>query len=322
MDVNCIDSYLSEHSALYNGDCIEILNSIPSDSIGHAIFSPPFSDLYCYSSSERDMGNCRSHEEFMTLFGILSASLFRVIKSGRLVSIHCMDIPSMKERDGVIGLKDFSGEIIRAMTSAGFVYHSRVTIWKDPLIEATRTKAHGLMMKQLVKDSAMCRVGLPDYLLTFRHPGVNEEPIHNPKGIKGYAGGNPPKGKGVDLMQNKWRAYASPVWMDIRQTRNVQYQNARESQDEKHICPLQLDVIQRSLTLWSNPGDAVLTPFLGVGSEAYVAVQMGRKAIGIELKPSYYRQAVKNVQQAEKTPIGDGEQDMLDGIDTEQEDDQ
>ncbi len=314
MDVKCIDSHFTANAALYNGDCMDVLESIPDGSIGYSIFSPPFSDLYCYSSSERDMGNCRSHQEFMELFGMLSGSLFRVIASGRLVSIHCMDIPSMKERDGVIGLKDFSGEIIRAMTSAGFVYHSRVTIWKDPLVEATRTKALGLMMKQVIKDSSMCRVGLPDYVLTFRNPGENAFPIENPTGIVGYAGSNPPSGDGISLMHNKWRAYASPVWMDIRQTRNLQYRVARDPNDEKHICPLQLDVIERCLALWSNPGDAVLTPFLGVGSEAYVAVQMRRKAIGIELKPSYFRQAVKNVQQAEETPLGDGEQDMFEGV--------
>ena len=207
----------------------------------------------------------------------------------------------MKERDGVIGLKDFSGDIIRAFVTAGFIYHSRVLIWKDPLIEATRTKALGLMHKQLCKDSTKSRMGLPDYLLAFRVPGDNPLPVEHPDGLAQYAGKDDPGGSGVKRSHNIWRAYASPVWMDIRQTRTLNHSEARDELDEKHICPLQLDVIERAVTLWSNEGEKVFTPFMGVGSEVYGAVKLGRKGIGVELKDSYYRQAVKNVAKALET---------------------
>jgi hypothetical protein len=210
-----------------------------------------------------------------------------------------MDIPSMKERDGVIGVKDFSGDIIRAFQRAGFVYHSRTLIWKDPLIEATRTKAIGLMHKQLCKDSTMSRCGLPDYLLAFRKPGQNPLPVEHPDGLTEYHGADDPGEHGVKRSHNIWRAYASPVWMDVRQTNTLNFREAREEKDEKHVCPLQLDTIARAVTLWSNPGEVVLTPFAGVGSEAYGAVKLGRRGIGIELKPSYYKQAVKNLMTLE-----------------------
>ena len=281
--------------ALYNGDSCEVLGTLPDNSIDFSIFSPPFADLYCYSDSTADLGNCRSYDEFFTHFGFIMRELERVIKPGRLCAVHCIDIPAMKERDGYIGLKDFPGDIIRAFQQAGFIYHSRYTIWKDPLIEATRTKALGLMHKQLCKDSTMCRSGLPDYLITFRVPGENASPVSHPDGLTRYCGRTDPGGQGIKRSHNIWRTYASPVWMDIRQTNTLDARKARDSDDEKHLCPLQLDVIERACVLWSNPGEVVLTPFMGVGSEVYGAVLNGRRGIGIELKPSYYRQAVKNL---------------------------
>ena len=286
---------------LYLGDCVEKIKEIKDDSIHYTIFSPPFASLYTYSNSERDMGNCRTDEEFMTHFSFLVSELYRVTMPGRLVSFHCMDIPAMKERDGYIGLKDFPGDLIRIFQSAGFIYHSKVVIWKDPLIEATRTKALGLMHKQLVKDSSICRQGLPDYLITMRKPGDNPEPIAHPDGLTSFVGENEPdipKNK-IEYSHHVWRRYASPVWMDINQTNTLQKESARENKDERHICPLQLDVIERALTLWSNPGDIILSPFAGIGSEGYVAVKMDRRFVGIELKESYWKCSINNLKMAE-----------------------
>lgn len=295
-----IETHITDRFAAYHGDCIEGMKSIPDGRVDYSIFSPPFADLYCYSDDLRDMGNCKNYEQFFIQFGFVARELFRLIKEGRNVSVHCIDIPAMKERDGYIGIKDFPGDIIRLFQSAGFIYHSRHAIWKDPLIEATRTKALGLMHKQLQKDSIMSRAGLPDYLLTFRKPGENKIPISHPDGLRKYAGANDPtKGKsGIEVSHNIWRAYASPVWMDIRQTHTLNARAARADDDEKHLCPLQLDVIERAVVLWSNPGEIVLTPFMGVGSEAYGALINGRRAIGFELKDTYYRQAIKNLNAA------------------------
>jgi DNA modification methylase len=292
---NCLDQTLGENFALYNGDCCEVVQSIPDDSIHLSVFSPPFADLYAYSDSPRDMGNCRNYDEFFVHFGVLIEQLMRIMLPGRICAVHCMDIPSMKERDGVIGVKDFSGDIIRAFQRAEFVYHSRTLIWKDPLIEATRTKAIGLMHKQLCKDSTMSRCGLPDYLLAFRKPGANPLPVEHTDGLTDYHGADDPGEFGVKRSHNIWRAYASPVWMDIRQTHTLNFREAREEKDEKHVCPLQLDTIARAITLWSNPGEVVFSPFAGVGSEVYGAVSLGRRGLGVELKPSYYKQAVKNL---------------------------
>jgi len=292
---------VTEKYAIYNGDSCEVLGSLPDDSVGFSIFSPPFADLYCYSDDFRDLSNNGTYEEFFEHFGFIIAHLFRVIKPGRICAVHCVDIPAMKERDGYIGLKDFPGDIIRAFGKAGFIYHSRTVIWKDPLIEATRTHSLGLMHKQLVKDSSMVRAGLPDYLLAFRVPGESAEPIAHPDGLTEYCGSDDPGGIGAKRSQYIWRSYASPVWMDIRQTRTLDAKSGRSPEDEKHLCPLQLDVIERGLVLWSNPGDTVLTPFMGVGSEVYVSVLMGRKGVGIELKESYFSQAVKHVQEAAKS---------------------
>lgn len=310
-----INQEITKEWALYQGDCVEVIKGIPDDTIHYSIFSPPFSSLYTYSNSERDMGNCKDDDEFMKHFVFLVKELYRVIMPGRLVSFHCMDIPAMKERDGYIGLKDFPGDLLRMFENVGFIYHSRVAIWKDPLIEATRTKALGLMHKQLVKDSAMCRQGLPDYLITMRKPGDNPEPVAHPDGLTTFAGEDEPDApkkeptlkdsrinKDISLAKTDpvyshhvWRRYASPVWMDINQSNTLQKESARDEKDERHICPLQLDVIERALQLWSNPGDTVLSPFAGIGSEIYQAVKMDRRGIGIELKESYYTQAVKNL---------------------------
>lgn len=293
------DQVITDKYALYNGDSCEVLKSFPDAAFDYSLFSPPFADLYCYSDSPADLGNCRGYDEFFTHFRFVTRELVRVIKPGRLCSVHCIDIPAMKERDGYIGLKDFPGDIIRAFQAVGFIYHSRHVIWKDPLIEATRTKALGLMHKQLCKDSSMSRAGLPDYLLTFRTQGKNAVPIEHKRGLYRYCGADDPEGDGIKRSHNIWRAYASPVWMDIRQTHTLDARVARDPEDEKHLCPLQLDVIERACVLWTNPGETVLTPFAGVGSEVYGAVINGRRGIGIELKPSYYRQAVKNLAAAE-----------------------
>ncbi len=313
-----VDQVITEEYSIYNGDSVEIIQEIPSDSVHYSIFSPPFASLYTYSNSERDLGNSKTGDEFYVHFKFLVQELFRVIKPGRLLSFHCMDIPAMKDRDGYIGLKDFPGDLLRMFQSVGFIYHSKVAIWKDPLVEATRTKALGLMHKQLVKDSAMCRQGLPDYLITIRKPGTNDEPISHPKGLTEFVGEDEPNAPRADrpkpdidafsrhepytggpvYSHQVWRRYASPVWMDINQSRTLQRESARQEEDEKHICPLQLDVIERAIHLWTNPGDIVFTPFLGIGSEAYVAVKMGRKGVGIELKGSYFEQAKRNLANA------------------------
>ncbi len=285
------------HSA-YNADCVEVCSNMPSESIGFTIFSPPFSSLYTYSNSERDMGNSKNDEEFFRHFGFLVEHLYRITKPGRIVAFHCMNIPAMKERDGYIGIKDFRGDLIRCFQKYNFIFHSEHTIWKDPLVEATRTKALGLMHKQLCKDSTMCRSGLPDYLIAMRKPGENLEPVAHENGLERFAGENPPATG--NLSHERWRRYASPVWMDIRQTYTLQASPARESEDERHICPLQLDVIERALMLWSNERDVVLSPFMGIGSEGYVSIKENRKFIGIELKESYFNVAVNNLKLAEQ----------------------
>lgn len=276
--------YEGAHWALYNADAVEALAGMPEGLIDCAIFSPPFSDLFVYSDSERDMGNCGSHAEFMEHYGFFARNLFRAMKPGRIVCVHCTDLPSRKGRDGFIGLHDFSGDLIAAHQAAGFVYHARCTIWKDPVVEMQRTKALGLLYKQLKKDSAMSRVGMPDYMLFFRKDEPNPEPItHEPE----------------DLPVGQWQELASPVWMTVRQGNVLNGRLARGEQDEKHICPLQLDVIDRCLRLYSNPGDLVLDPFNGIGSTGYQAIKMSRRYLGIELKPEYARQAAQFLAEAE-----------------------
>jgi DNA modification methylase len=270
---------------LYNGDCVESIKQIPDNHVHYTIFSPPFSSLYTYSNSIRDMGNCKDDDEFYQHFGYLAHELLRILKPGRLMSVHCMNLPTSKQRDGVIGIKDFRGDLIRIFEKAGFIYHSEVCIWKDPVVAMQRTKALGLLHKQIKKDSAMCRQGIPDYLVTFRKPGENVERIeHTNESFPVY----------------EWQKYASPIWMDINPSNTLQKTSAREDDDERHICPLQLDVIRRALDLWTNPDDIVFTPFAGIGSECFEAVRSGRRAIGIELKWSYFVQATKNLQRAER----------------------
>lgn len=276
----CIDQKVTDRWSLYRGDCIDVVRDLPDGSVGFSVFSPPFASLYTYSDDDRDMGNCRDADEFDGHFRYLTAELHRVIMPGRLVAMHCMDLPLSKMRDGHIGLRDFRGQLIRAMQDAGFVYHSQVTIWKDPVTSMQRTKALGLLYKQLKKDSGRSRQGIPDYLVVFRKPGDNPEPIsHEPE----------------EFPVTLWQRYASPVWMDIDQSDTLQYRSAREHDDERHICPLQLGVIRRALRLWSNPDDVVLSPFAGIGSEGVVSLEMGRRFVGVELKASYYRQALANL---------------------------
>lgn len=274
---------IAEEYALYNGDSAEVLQMLPDESVHYIIYSPPFQSLYVYSNSDRDLGNCRTPAEFYEQFHYIGMELYRLLKPGRLMSFHCMNLPTSKEKDGYIGIRDFRGELIRFFQDIGFIYHSEVVIWKDPVTAMQRTKALGLLHKQLKKDSCMSRQGIPDYLVTMRKPGENPERVTHTN---------------ESFPVSMWQRYASPVWMDINQTDTLQYKSARENKDERHICPLQLQVIERGIELWTNPGDVVLTPFMGIGSEAYTAVKMGRRAVGVELKDSYYRQAVANVKNA------------------------
>lgn len=288
---------------LYLGDSCEVIKTIPDNSIHYMIFSPPFASLFTYSNSDRDLGNVRGMDEFFEHFNFLIGDLFRVLMPGRVCSVHCMDLPATLGHDGFIGMKDFPGEIVRRFEKNGWIYHSRVTIWKDPLIQAVRTKTLTLAHKQIIKDSSRCAQGMADYIVSFRKPGENPEPVSHPKGFTKYVGTMPfPQGKThEDQRKNKqsheiWQRYASPVWFDINQTRVLSTQIAREEQDEKHVCPLQLDTVERCIELWTNPGDKVFTPFAGIGTEVYCAAESGRYGIGIELKESYFNQAVKNLE--------------------------
>ena len=292
--------HVTEHKSgdnwdMYMGDCVESIKQLDADSIHYSIFSPPFASLYTYSNSDRDMGNSRTNQEFFNHFTFLATELHRVMMPGRLISFHCMNLPSSKERDGFIGIKDFRGDMLRIFQAAGFVFHSEVCIWKDPVTAMQRTKAIGLLHKQVRKDSALSRQGIPDYLVTVRKLGDNTEPMAGP--FTEFAGENPPAKSGDPIKDsiNIWQRYASPVWMDINPSDTLQYRSARANEDERHICPLQLEVIRRGLQLWSNPGDLVLSPFAGIGSEGYCSIQSGRRFVGFELKPSYFNCAVKNL---------------------------
>lgn len=281
--MNCLDMAQGAGWALYHGDCVEVLQGLPERSMDYSIFSPPFASLYTYSNSPRDMGNVRNDAEFFEQFGYLVRELRRVMKPGRNVSFHCMLMPTSKERDGYIGLRDFRGDLIRAFQAEGFIYASEVCIWKDPVTSMQRTKALGLLHKTVRGNASMSRQGIPDYLVTVRAPSEIEERVtHDPE----------------QYPVDKWQKVASPVWMDIDPNDTLQFRSAREHDDERHICPLQLEVIRRGVDLWTNPGDVVLSPFAGIGSEGYVAVQMGRRFVGVELKESYYRQAALNLAAA------------------------
>jgi len=272
----------NEWYKIKRGDCVQLITELENESVGFSVFSPPFAELYTYSSHLEDMGNSKNYTEFLTHFGFLIKELHRVLISGRNVAVHCMDLPIQKGKEGFIGLRDFSGMILKAFEDAGFIYASRVTIWKDPVIEMQRTKALGLLHKQVKKDSTMSRVGIPDYVMIFRKDGERLNPVTN-----------------TDLPVDLWQKYASPVWMDIDYGNTLQgFRNGREENDEKHICPLQLDTIERLIHLYTNKGDTVFTPFMGIGSEVYQAVKMERKGIGFELKESYFNLAKANVKMA------------------------
>ena len=304
--VDIIDQVITEDYAIYHADCIEGMRGLPDNSVHYSIYSPPFASLFTYSNSDRDLGNSADRAQFWEHYKFLIAEHFRTHMPGRIISVHCMNLPTSKQRDGFIGISDFRGEIIRAFIDAGFIYHSEVVIWKDPVVAMQRTKAVGLLHKTIEKDSSMSRMGLPDYLVMFRKPGINPEPISGKLRLEEYAGTDAPdvakdafNGE-IDRWNsiNIWQRYASPVWMDINQSNTLQYRNARDNDDERHICPLQLDVISRGLQLWSNPGDTVLSPFGGIGSEGFMAVKMHRKPILFELKDSYFSMQKQNMERA------------------------
>jgi hypothetical protein len=307
-----IDQEVGEGWAMYQGDCIGVVREIPSDSIHHVIFSPPFANLYIYSDSERDMGNCADSAEFFRHFDFLTPELLRVTVPGRLCAVHCKDLPLYRNRDDAAGLYDFPGDIrasferatVPGEPAARWVYHSRVTIWKDPVTEMQRTKNHGLLHKNFTARAEVCRQGMPDYLLVFRKwvedERMPDRQVTQERVPGDYIGEESPKhySSNRDYSIQVWQRYASPVWFDIRQQNVLNVEQAREEKDEKHICPLQLDVIARCIDLWTNPGETVFTPFAGIGSEVYQAVLQGRRGIGIELKASYFRTACKNLQRA------------------------
>jgi len=301
-----IDQKITDKYAVYNGDCMEILPDLKKESIHFSIYSPPFSDLYNYSSSERDLSNSKSYQEFFDHYEYVVKEVHRVMFPGRICAVHCMDIPLRGDK----GVCDFPGDIIRLHERIGFYYTGRRVIWKEPLRMAIRTRSKGLMHKQIVKDSSLSDVAGADYLLTFRKIGENKIPIKNPLGLLRYAGDDKPSENLIkkyrnwkDPKTNKlshfiWQRYASCAWYDIRIDNVLEYKKAKDSEEEKHVCPLQLDVIERCIILWSNEGEIVLTPFMGVGSEVYCALLNDRKGIGIELKSSYYRQSIKNISKA------------------------
>lgn len=284
MTFKCVDQAHGDNFAIYQGDSCEIIREIPGDSIHFGIHSPPFEGLYKFSNYDRDISN-NEGDGFWTHYQFLIQELLRVTMPGRLHSVHCMQLPTSKIRHGHIGMRDFRGEIIRAYEDAGWIFHSEVCIWKDPVVAMQRTKALGLLHKTIKKDSSMSRQGLADYLVIFRKPGDNPKPISH---------------TAEEFPVDMWQRYASPVWFDINQTRTLNFREARDEDDVKHICPLQLDVIERALELWTAKDDLVFSPFTGVGSEGYCAVKMGRRFIGSELKPSYYGQALKNMAEIEQ----------------------
>jgi DNA modification methylase len=285
------EDFIKENVRMLKGDCVQRIQELDDESIGYCIFSPPFSSLYTYSDHLEDMGNSRDYNEFFQHFKYLTKEIFRVMQTGRNVSVHCMNLPTSLQHDGYIGIQDFRGDIIRLFQECGFIYHSEVCIWKDPVIAMQRTKALGLLHKQVKKDSCKSRQGIPDYLVTFKKPGENKNPVDGEfdhwVGEDFVSTGN----LSIDI----WQRYASPIWTDINPSNTLQYMAGRANDDERHICPLQLDVIHRGLQLWSKKGDTVFTPFMGIGSEVYEALKLDRKAIGIELKDSYFKQAIRNI---------------------------
>jgi len=304
-----VDQNITGDYALYHGDCCEVMPGMPDDSVHLSVYSPPFCGLYNYSSSERDLSNCRSYEEFFQHYRFVVEELHRLTMPGRCSAVHCIDIPLAGANLGG-GLRDFPGDVIRLHEDIGFRYAARYHIWKEPLGVRNRTMAKGLAHKQIVEDSSLCDVAGADYLLLFRKKGENPAPIVHPTGLDKYAGEREMpadlrsyRGWSGKQTENRyshwiWRQYASAFWDDVRIDRVLPYRESREPDDERHVHPLQLDVIERTVVLRSNPGEVVLTPFMGVGSEVYGAVANGRKGVGVELKRSYYNQAVKNCAQA------------------------
>ena len=310
MEIKCVDQVITDDYAIYQGDSCDVIKAIPGDSIDFGIHSPPFEGLYKFSNYDRDISN-NDGPQFWEHYAFLISEMLRITKPGRICSVHVMQLPTSKIRHGSIGMRDFRGEVIRAYEDAGWIFHSEVCIWKDPVVAQQRTKSIRLLHKQIVKDSCISGQGLADFIVSFRKPGDNEEPVSGCFDCYyGEDGTEPDYSKYTTQTDGRnwysievWQRYASPVWMDIRQNRTLQYRGARDSKDEQHVSPLQLDVIERCIDLWSNPGDTVFTPFLGIGSEVYCAVEMGRKGVGVELKPSYYNQAVKNIAELEKATM-------------------
>jgi hypothetical protein len=285
--IKCIEATHGENFSTYCGDSCQIVPQLASETVGFSLYSPPFTNIFVfvYSDSEADMGNCTTDEEFNQHYAYLVRDLLRVTKPGRLTAVHCSDLPSSKWKDGVIGLKDFPGDIVRIHQSEGWIFHSRTIVWRDPVVEMTRTKALGLLYKQLKKDSTKSRMGICDQVLVFRKPGENSEPVEQMP---------------ENFPVSQWQKWASPVWMDINQTNTLNVRMAKDGADERHLCPLQLDLIERAVTLWSNPGDVVLSPFMGIGSEGVSSLKLKRKFIGIELKPSYFKHACRYLEAAER----------------------
>lgn len=283
-DVRCLNDRQGARFAAYHGDCVDVVRQLPDDSVGLSVYSPPFSGLYIYNDSEADMGNCSDDAEFFAHYRFLVAELYRVTVPGRLVAVHCKDLVYYRTQRGTAGLRDFPGDLIRAHTAAGFDFHSRITIRRCPVREMTKTKAHGLLYKQLRADSSFSRQGLPEYFVVFRKwakEGEEPRPIsHTPD----------------DFPLSQWQSYADPVWTDTRETDVLNSEAARAPGDEKHICPMPLDITERVVRLWSNPGDVVLSPFMGIGSEGVVALRCGRRFIGVELKDSYFAQACRYLE--------------------------
>jgi hypothetical protein len=287
-----LDQHSGDRFTVINGDCVEVAAGLPDNSIDFSVYSPPFAHLFVYSDSERDMGNVKDEAEFKAIYAHLVREKFRATKPGRLTAVHCSDIPRTKSVHGSVGLYDFPADIREVHEAAGWTYHSRVTIWKDPVVEMTRTKALGLLYKQLQTDATRSRQGMPDYLLVFRKTPADESQAEK-------------VGQDAKLFPvSQWQQWASPVWMDIQQTNVLNVKVAREDKDERHLCPLQLDLIDRAIRLWTNPNDVVFSPFTGIGSEGWSALKAGRKFIGTELKTAYYRQALKNLTEAEATWSG------------------
>lgn len=321
---NILNQETTDRYAIYNGDAMEVLPEYPDGSIHLSIYSPPFAGLYHYSSSERDLSNARNYQEFMSHYEFFVAEISRLTMPGRMTAVHCMDVPT--GNTGCDALTDFPGDIIRLHAQHGFSYVARYCVWKEPLTVRNRTMTKSLAHKTIVDDSSRCSVASADYLLVFRKRGTNPVPIAHPTGLTEYAGSRTPpaellpyRGWAGKQTENRyshwiWRQYASAFWDDVRLDNVLPFREARDDEDERHVHPLQLDVIQRALVLWSNPGERVLTPFMGVGSEVYEAVRSGRFGVGVELKPSYYRQAIKNLH-ALAHEVAVEEQSLFDDLD-------